>query len=146
MQIISNKDNYRSATALKDNIAHAKQASELSDQHIEKRKNNRKRSMKCKPIAELMRTRSHSIQKRGMDTRTRCASQVRSSPSKLLSKRFMKKLHKSLKQYGSPSIEILATEIVRVSNLRAKDSRMITAKYSEIRYLIRRGTFKVVLR
>ena len=41
------------------------------------------------------------------------------------------------------SVEILAIKIVQVSDPRAKDPRMIAAKYSEIRNLIRRGNFKV---
>ena len=58
----------------------------------------------------------------------------------------MKRLHKSLKQYGSPPIEVLATVVIQASDPRATDSKMIAAKYSEIRDRIRRGTFKVVMK
>ena len=64
----------------------------------------------------------------------------------ILFKRFMKRPHKSLKQYGSPLIKILATEIVQASDPRATDPRMTAIKCSEIRDLIRRGTFQVILK
>ena len=79
-----------------------------------------------------------------MATRTRSASQVRYSLSQLLSERFMKRLHKSLKQYGPPPVEILATEIVQTSDPLPTNPRMIAAKHSEIRDLIRRRTFIVI--
>ena len=57
----------------------------------------------------------------------------------------MKRLHNSVKQYSTRSIEILATEVIQSSDPRSADPRIIATKYNEIRDLIRRGTFKVVV-
>ena len=71
---------------------------------------------------------------------------MRYMASQLLSKRFMMKLHKSLNKYSIPLIDILATEIFYPSDHCTINSRMISAKYPEIRDLLCRGTFKVKLK
>ena len=49
-------------------------------------------------------------------------------------------------QYASPQIDIRATEVIMTSDPRARDPRMITGKYNEIKDPTRRGTFKVLLK
>ena len=79
-----------------------------------------------------------------MVARTRSASQVRYTAGQFLSKRFMRRIQKSMEQYSSPQIDIRAKEVIMLSDSRAADPRMITAKYTEIRDLICRRAFKVI--
>lgn len=61
---------------------------------------------------------------------------------------FFAKLHKSLSKFTSPNLsdDIYLTEILHPTDPRASSPEMTEAKKKEIKELLRRGTFKVILK
>ena len=85
-------------------------------------------------------TRQQTQSARRMATRTRSQSQIY-----MISIAYLNQTSQSLTLFtGSPQCRL--TEIIKPSDPRANCTKMIEAKYAEIRDLIKRGTFRAVLR
>ena len=65
-----------------------------------------------------------------------------------MSMNFMTDIHSALHQFSLPSDErqVWLTEVVQFDDPRAQDPRMAAVIEEEVRDLLRRGTFKVILR
>ena len=61
---------------------------------------------------------------------------------------YMKQIHSSLSEYRTPAneIDVRLTEVIQSSDPRTRDLRMAKAIQDEARDLLRRGTFKVILK